>query len=69
MNKFQKEALKERLLKLATLKGTGAPAELAVRFEVSERSIKRIVREIRESGIDIRYSKIRESYVTDKDFQ
>jgi len=69
MNKFQKEALKERLLKLATLKGTGAPAELAVRFEVSERSIKRIVREIRESGIDIRYSKIRESYVTDKEFQ
>jgi len=69
MNKFQKEALKERLLKLATLKGTGAPAELAGRFEVSERSIKRIVREIRESGIDIRYSKIRESYVTDKEFQ
>jgi len=69
MNKFQKEALKKRLLKLATLRGTGAPADLAMRFEVSERSIKRIVRELRESGIEIRYSKSTGSYVTDNYFE
>jgi biotin operon repressor len=69
MNKFQKETLKLRLLKLATLKSTGAPAELALRFEISERSVKRIVKEIREEGTDIRYSQLRRSYVTDKNYQ
>jgi hypothetical protein len=69
MNKFQKETLKLRLIKLATLKSTGAPSELALRFEISERSVKRIVREIREEGTDIRYSPVRRSYVTDKDYQ
>jgi biotin operon repressor len=69
MNKFQRETLKIRLLKLATLKSTGAPAELALRLEISERSVKRIVKEIREEGTDIRYSKSRRSYVTDEDYQ
>ena len=69
MNKFQKETLKVRLLKLASLKSTGAPAELALRFEISERSVKRIVKEIREEGTDIRYSQLRRSYVTDKNYQ
>ena len=69
MNKFQKETYKMRLLKLAMLKSTGAPAELALRFEISERSVKRIVKEIREEGTDLRYSQFRRSYVTDKDYQ
>jgi biotin operon repressor len=69
MNKFQRETLKVRLLKLATLKATGAPAELASRFEISERSIKRIVREIREEGTEIRYCQIRRSYVTGEDYE
>ncbi|TAL62230.1 MAG: transposase family protein [Bacteroidetes bacterium] len=69
MNKFQKETLKMRLLKLAALKGTGAPADLAIRFEISERSVKRIVKELRDEGTDIRYSPIRMSYVTGKNYQ
>jgi transposase len=69
MNKFQKETLKMRLLKLAMLKSTGAPAELALRFEISERSVKRIVRELREEGTDLRYSQSRRSYVTEEDYQ
>jgi transposase len=68
MNKFHKETLKVRLLKLALLRSTGAPSDLAKRFEVSERSIKRIVREIKEDGTEIRYSQVRESYVTGEDF-
>jgi transposase len=68
MNKFQKENLKSRLLKLAALKGTGAPAELAIKFEISERSVKRIVKEIRDEGIDLRYSQYRRSYVTDENY-
>jgi biotin operon repressor len=69
MNKFQKETLKMRLLKLATLKSTGAPADLALRFEISERSVKRIVKEIREEGTDIRYNQFRRSYVTEEDYE
>lgn len=69
MNRFQKEAYKLRLLKLATLKSTGAPGELALRFDISERSVKRIVKEIREEGTDLRYSSSRRSYVTEEDFQ
>ncbi len=67
MNKFQRETLKVRILKLAKLKSTGPPADLAFRFEISERSIKRIVKEIRDEGTDIRYSPISRSYVTGRD--
>ncbi len=69
MNKFQKKTLKVRLLKLAALKSTGAPAELALRFEISERSVKRIVREIREEGTDLSTVRSRRSYVTDEEYQ
>jgi biotin operon repressor len=65
MNKLQKQSYKDRIVNLARLKGTGSPAELALRLEISERSVKRFVREIREEGTDIRYCQIRMSYVTD----
>jgi len=69
MNRFQKETFKVRLLKLAELKSTGAPAELANRFEISERSVKRIVKELRDEGNDIRYCQVSMSYVTGKSYQ
>lgn len=69
MNKFRKEALKVRLLKLAALKCTGAPSDLALRFEISERHVKRIVKEIRDGGTVIWYCQTRRSYVTDEDYQ
>jgi biotin operon repressor len=69
MNKFRKETLKVRLLKLAALKCTGAPADLALRFDISERHVKRIVKEIRDDGTEIRFSQSRRSYVTGEDFQ
>ena len=65
MNKLQKQSYKDRIVNLARLKGTGTPAALALRLEISERSVKRIVREIREEGTDIRYCQIRMTYVTD----
>jgi biotin operon repressor len=68
MNKHQRQSLKARLLKLADLKCTGAPSELAMKLEVSERTIKRIIKEIRDEGIEISYSLARQSYVTNKDF-
>jgi len=65
MNKFQRETIKARIIRLATLRATGTPDQLATRFEIAERSVKRIVMEIREDGIPIRYSRALESYVID----
>lgn len=66
MPRFDKQSLKNRLLKLALLKSTGSPADLAFRFEISERSIKRIVSELRREGVNIQYSRSSLSYLTDE---
>ena len=58
-----------RLLKLATLRCTGAPGDLAIRFEISERHVKRIVKEIRDDGTNIWYCQSRRSYVTGEEYQ
>jgi DNA-binding Lrp family transcriptional regulator len=63
MNKFEKACIKGRILKLARLKSTGTPAELAIKFEISERSVKRIIREMKEEGEVLRYDYFRMSYV------
>ena len=68
MTRFEKESLKVRILKLAALKCTGSPADLALMFNVSERSIKRLVKEIREDGMEIRFCPIRRSYVMGTDY-
>ena len=69
MNKFQKKSIKERILKLSRLKSTGSPADLAFRLEISERSVKRFVKEMRDEGIDIRYSQAIMSYVIYENIQ
>jgi transposase len=63
MKKFDKTCIKGRIQKLAALKGTGTPAELAARFDISERSVKRLISEMREEGINLRYDYVRISYV------
>lgn len=69
MNKFQRETIKDRLLRLAVLRSTGTPAELALRLEISERSVKRYVKEMRDEGKDIRFSQSRGSYVAGGEYQ
>ena len=66
MTRIYRENLKVRILKLADMKSTGTPEDLACRFNVSQRTVKRIVSEIREEGLHIRYSPVKRSYVTDK---
>lgn len=63
MNKKEKDNLKFRILKLASLKCTGTPEALADKFEISERSVKRIIKEMRDDGSEIRYDYVRISYV------
>jgi len=69
MKKLHRPVLKDRIMRLITLKSTGRPNEIAVVLEISERSVKRIIKEIRDEGTDIRYSNTRRSYVTDEEFQ
>jgi hypothetical protein len=68
MTRINREHLKVRILRLASLKSTGSPADLAFRLDISERSVKRIVSEIREQGKKIKYSPLRESYVTEIEY-
>jgi predicted DNA-binding transcriptional regulator YafY len=63
MNKFQKDCIKGRIIQLAKLRSTGTPAQLAMKFEISERSVKRIINELRQSGNMIRYDYNCVSYV------
>ena len=65
MNKSEKACIKGRILKLASLKCTGTPTGLATKFEISERSVKRIIKEMRDEGILIRFDYSRISYVID----
>lgn len=66
MNKFERACIKSRIIKLAGLRGTGTPADLAYRFETSERSVKRLVRELRGEGYNIYYDHNCVSYVLRK---
>jgi biotin operon repressor len=68
MTRFNKENLKVRILRLAALKSTGSPSDLALRLGISPRSVKRIVKEIRDDGNEIKYCQISESYVMEIDY-
>jgi DNA-binding Lrp family transcriptional regulator len=66
MNKFEKACIKERIIRLVKLKSTGTPSQLAQKLEISERSVKRIIRELKEDGAVTRFDFNRISY-TDSD--
>ncbi len=63
MTRSQKENMKIRILRLISLKGTGTPEELARLLDVSIRTVKRIIHELRQEGYLIRYCRTRQSYV------
>jgi len=68
MTRINRENLKVRILRLADLKSTGSPDDLAFRLGISKRSVKRIVSEIRYEGLKIKYCHLRKSYVTEKEY-
>jgi len=63
MNKFEKACIKERIIRLVKLKSTGTPSQMAQKFEISERSVKRIIRELKEEGEVTRFDHDRISYI------
>jgi biotin operon repressor len=46
----------------------GHPSELGQRFEISARSVKRFVMQLRADGNDISFCPVRKSYVTGKNY-
>jgi DNA-binding Lrp family transcriptional regulator len=67
MTRLERNNVKVRILRLASLECTGPPVALASMFGISDRSVKRIVREIRNEGNNLRYCNKRRSYVIDRD--
>jgi hypothetical protein len=63
MTRFERDCIKQRIVNLARLKCTGTPAELGVKFDISARTVKRIIKEIRQEGIDLRFDHISLSYI------
>jgi len=68
MTRLERKNLKVRILRLADLKSAGSPADLADRFEISVRSAKRYVSELRDDGHLIRYCPVRKTYVTEREY-
>ncbi len=52
----------DRIDQLISLKATGTPKELARKFNTNERTIYRIIKQLKEMGCPIYFDKIRGSY-------
>ena len=63
MRKTERIQIMDEIILLARNGSTGPPASLAMKFNLSTRTIKRLIYEIRESGTDIRFSRNLDSYV------
>ena len=59
--------IKNCILKLIRLKSAGTPAELASRFGISERSIKRMIHELKQEGHRIVFWHAGNTYIIDPD--
>ena len=57
----------ERLDHLIKQKATGSPEELAKRFNCTERTIYRMISQLKEMGCPVYYDKTRQSYCYEKE--
>lgn len=63
MSVEERQKLKNRLLRLTDNGSTGSPSVLAKNLGIGERSVKRLVSELREEGHNIVYSRHADSYI------
>ena len=63
MSLLDKLQLLERIHGYIARKGTGPPSTFARKIGNSERSLYRILDELKGNGLDIQYDKVRETYV------
>lgn len=62
MTKSEKALIKDRIYNLILRRCTGSPCELASSANVSERTIKRLIKELRDEGLPVIYDKSSMSY-------
>jgi ribosomal protein S25 len=67
MNGTDRARVRHRIIRLVKLKSTGTPSQLAEKLGISVRSVKRIIRELKEEGEVTRYDHHRMSYVNSED--
>ena len=68
MTKSEKALIKDRIFNLILRRFTGSPAELASNVNLSERTIKRLIKELREEGNHILYDNNCMSYRMHDDY-
>ncbi len=62
MNIIDIKAKIDRLYILIKLKATGTPKELAKKLDITERTVYRIIKQLKEMGCPIYFDKARKSY-------
>ena len=65
MNITENEKLKKQILRMAKGKSTGSPKELAYLLGVSERNLFRLIESIKDESINIKYSRVLNTYTLD----
>lgn len=53
----------QHIITLAGKQKTGTPKELACRFHISERTIKRMVNALKQQGVNIQYNRSSKTYI------
>ena len=66
MNILEVKNLLERIDQLICMKSTGTPKELAEKLNISERTIYRLIKQLKEMGAPIYFDDIRNSYCYDQ---
>lgn len=56
-----------RIHNLIRLKATGSPKTFASRLDISERSLKRLIQQLRNQGFPVAYDVYRQTYYYEKD--
>lgn len=66
MKFFEDINLVAQIIQLIRLKATGTPVELSDRLNLSERHVRRIIKDLKEEGVPIKYCKHRRTYFSTK---
>ncbi|HUS86690.1 MAG TPA: HTH domain-containing protein [Bacteroidales bacterium] len=66
MKKLELLRLQKRIIVLAKIRNTGSVSVLASKLSVSDRTLKRIIKQVRDSGIPIYFDRRKESYRIDE---
>ncbi len=67
MTRDKRNLIKERLLRQIRMQTTGSPADLGGFFGINERTVKRMIRELRKEGYNIVFWHAGNTYIIRSD--